>query len=113
MKRPGRGLFLLLAGVVFGQAIASPRPAGTIDGWGIQVAVEPNAWTGVASVSSGYSHELAVHSDGTIVAWGDNAYRQCVLPSPNAGFAAVSAGEWFSMGLKRDGSIVVWGGAMM
>jgi PKD repeat protein len=46
---------------------------------------------------------------GSIVAWGDNTYRQCNVPSPNTGFAAVAAGGCHSLGLKADGSVVAWG----
>jgi alpha-tubulin suppressor-like RCC1 family protein len=46
---------------------------------------------------------------GGIVAWGDNSYGQCDVPSPNANFVSVAAGNWFSVGLKAGGSIVAWG----
>jgi len=46
---------------------------------------------------------------GSIVAWEDNSYGQCNIPSPNSGFIAISAGGWHSLGLKQDGSILAWG----
>jgi hypothetical protein len=46
---------------------------------------------------------------GFIVAWGDNQYGECTVPSPNSGFIAVAAGDYHSLGLKADGSIVAWG----
>jgi len=48
-------------------------------------------------------------SSGSIVAWGDNFYGQCDVPSPNKGFIAISAGWMHSLGLKANGSIVAWG----
>jgi len=52
---------------------------------------------------------LGLKSDGSIVTWGDNAYGQCTLPTPNSEFVAVTAGDFHSLGLKMDGSIVAWG----
>jgi hypothetical protein len=48
-------------------------------------------------------------ASGSIIAWGDNAYGQCNIPSPNTGFIAIAAGSSHSLGLKTDGSIVAWG----
>jgi hypothetical protein len=46
---------------------------------------------------------------GSIVAWGDNSYGQCDVPSPNSGFTTIAAGFYHSLGLKADGSIRAWG----
>jgi hypothetical protein len=61
------------------------------------------------AIAAGAGHGLGLKADGTIVAWGDNAYGQCAVPAPNAGFVALSAGYYGSAGLKADGSIVAWG----
>jgi hypothetical protein len=60
-------------------------------------------------VGAGGSHGLGLKADGSIVAWGDNYYGQCNVPTPNNDFVAVSAGDVHSLGLKQDGSIVAWG----
>jgi hypothetical protein len=52
---------------------------------------------------------MGLKNDGTIVAWGDNSYCQCDVPSPNEDFIAVGGGYNHSMGLKSDGTIVAWG----
>jgi alpha-tubulin suppressor-like RCC1 family protein len=48
-------------------------------------------------------------SKGKIVAWGDNYWSQCTVPSPNSGFIAVAAGTNHSLGLKSDSTIIAWG----
>jgi hypothetical protein len=53
-------------------------------------------------------HSLALKSNGSVVAWGDNSYGQCNVPDGND-FVAVAAGASHSLALKSDGSVVAWG----
>jgi alpha-tubulin suppressor-like RCC1 family protein len=59
-------------------------------------------------IDAGGWHSLALRADGSIVAWGDNSYGQCNVPSEND-FIAVSAGYFCSLALRANGSIVAWG----
>ena len=71
------------------------------------------------SVSWGASHALALKSDGTLWAWGDNTLGQ--LGTGTAGGSRskpvqvltqvryVSAGSGFSLALKTDGTLWAWG----
>ncbi len=86
--------------------------------------------TGIVSVSAGEFHSLALKSDGTVWAWGDNTYGQLGHPmdstlsnvpvqvldptdpsgmTPLTGIASVSAGFWHSLALKSDGTVWAWG----
>lgn len=53
-------------------------------------------------------HGLALRTDGSLVGWGFNAYRQTNVPAGN-GFVAIAAGEFHSLALRADGSLVGWG----
>jgi hypothetical protein len=76
--------------------------------------------TGVTQVSAGAEHSLALLSNGTVMAWGDNARGELgdgthissavpVAVSGLTGVKAVSAGNEFSLALLTDGQVMAWG----
>jgi len=92
--------------------------------FGSSVAV-PSEISGVQALAAGYSHSLALKSDGTVWAWGRGQYGQLgdgnFYTSGNEGVAtpirvnglsamvAVAAGGYHSMALKSDGTVWAWG----
>ena len=83
----------------------------------ITVTSAPGDWVAVAG--GGY-HSLALKSDGSLWAWGDNEFGQLGLGDtkdreiPNQvgtakDWAAVTGGHGQSFALKRDGSLWAWG----
>ncbi|MSN27333.1 MAG: DUF1566 domain-containing protein [Geobacter sp.] len=63
----------------------------------------------VTQVVSGDSHTVALKSDGTVVAWGDNSYGQTAVPTGLSDVKAVAAGTWHTVALKYDGTVAAWG----
>ncbi|EPX64443.1 BNR repeat domain protein [Cystobacter fuscus DSM 2262] len=75
---------------------------------------------GVASVSAGDSHSLALRWDGTVWAWGQNNQGQLGIgsftdrPSPVqvprlTGVVEVAAGQFHALALRLDGTVWAWG----
>lgn len=69
----------------------------------------PPTLSNVIAISAGYRHNLAVKSDGTVVAWGDNGHGQCNVPPTLNNVVDVAAGTYHSLALKSDGTVVAWG----
>ena len=77
--------------------------------------------SGITAIAAGENHAVALKSDGTVVVWGDNYYRQLGnatsaqpgLPSTInglTGVVAIGAGSQHSAALRGDGTMVSWGG---
>ncbi|WP_147443420.1 kelch-like protein [Corallococcus sp. AB011P] len=84
------------------------------------VPVQVQGLTGVAALATGYNHSLAVKQDGTVWAWGSNAYGQLgdgtttqrltpVQVQGLTGVAALATGYYHSLALKQDGTVWAWG----
>ena len=52
---------------------------------------------------------LALRSDGTVAAWGDNSYGQTNVPVNLTNAVAISAGASHNLALLNDGTVVGWG----
>jgi alpha-tubulin suppressor-like RCC1 family protein len=111
------------------------RSDGTVWAWGLNdrdelgigtnggystVPVQVTGLSGVTAVSAGYNFALALKSDGTVWAWGDNDTYQFgngtttdssvpVQVTGLTGVTAVSAGQSFALALKSDGTVWGWG----
>jgi alpha-tubulin suppressor-like RCC1 family protein len=103
-------------GVPYGTMVRAMNTNGTL-------------FNGVASISNGVEHTLALKSDGTVWSWGGNFYGELGLgfasstltglPYPQAvrdaagntftNVVAVSGGWRYSMALKADGTVWSWG----
>ncbi len=85
---------------------------------GVPVAVQ--SLSGVTAVSSGGEHSLALLSNGTVMAWGQNSSGQLgngttidsdvpVAVKRLTGVVAISAGYLHSLAVLANGTVMAWG----
>jgi alpha-tubulin suppressor-like RCC1 family protein len=76
--------------------------------------------SGVVAIAAKGNHNLALKDDGSVWAWGDNAYSQLGSTTPAIGVTpvkvsgltdvtAIAAGYYHSLALKSDGTVWAWG----
>ena len=87
--------------------VTAPSPPGATTPPGRPPS--PRGLANVIAVAAGANHSLALKSDGTVVAWGWNAYGQATVPTGLADVIAIAAGGDHSLALKSDGTVVAWG----
>jgi alpha-tubulin suppressor-like RCC1 family protein len=84
------------------------------------VPIQVKGLNNVVSAAAGEYHSLALKSDGTIWAWGENYDGQLgngttissdipVRVKELNGIVAVAAGDFHSIALKSDGTVWAWG----
>jgi len=63
----------------------------------------------VTAIAAGNQDSLALKSDGTVYAWGNNAFGETNMPSGLNGVTAIACGDYHDLALKSDGTVVGWG----
>ena len=104
--------FVLAVAWLLGAPIPSASAGGIVYGWGAYVSRDeplPDSGSDIVAVSSGESHSLALHVDGTVTAWGKNSFGQADVPPNLNQVRAIAAGASHSLALRADGSVVAWG----
>ena len=77
-------------------------------GWGDNrtgQATVPSGLSDVVAIASGEWHNIALKTDGTVVAWGYNAG----VPHDLGSVVAIGAGGYHNMAIKADGTVRAWG----
>ncbi len=99
-------------GVVRGNEVSFGSPALSLNG-GASITNEchtaftdPVTATGVPlAIAGGVYHSLALKSDGTVAAWGDNTYGQANIAVGLSNVVAIAGGGYHSLVLKSDRTV--------
>jgi alpha-tubulin suppressor-like RCC1 family protein len=89
------------------QSLALARD-GSVYSFG-DVSDVPGDLTNAIAIAAGGWHNMALRSDGTVTAWGDDSFNQTDVPDGLTNVIAIAAGDWHSLALKADGTVVGWG----
>lgn len=87
------------------------RADGMVVNWTSSSKLPPTTITNgnIVAIAAGGSHQLALHDDGTVFAWGSNIYGQTNVPPNATNVIAIAAGVSHSLALRADGTVVGWG----
>jgi hypothetical protein len=105
-----------VAGVAHGRDVPFGSPAIVLNGAVLTnechfAFIDPATAVGSPlAISAGYDHALALRSDGTVAAWGDNSVGETTIPAGLTNAVAIAAAvEYHSLALRSDGTVVGWG----
>jgi hypothetical protein len=103
-----QGPQMLRSGFSDEQVDRALRVGGFVLAW--QSDSQPSTWQGrVVAMAAGDDHSLALKSDGTVVAWGDNGSGESNVPAGLESVVSIAAGQDHSLSLITDGTVVAWG----
>ncbi len=84
--------------------------AALIGKWGAAGGIPvTGAQTGFVAIDAGVTHDMALKSDGTVVAWGDNEFNKGLVPPGLSNVATIAASQYSSFAIKDDGVGEIWG----
>lgn len=104
--------FILLSYVI----PTSASEPGQIVSWGngdyspdFSLIFDTPANNDFVAIAAGADHSLALRSDGSLEAWGNDRRGQVSRTPGGRDFAAISGSYYHSVALRKDGSLVSWG----
>ena len=97
----------LCAAWLFSGARVVAGQAGAVASWGKTHMTPVEAGTRFRAVTAQVG-ELAITSDGTVVAWGGKSAGWAV-PAGLSGVIAISSGMYHNLALRSDGTVAGWG----
>ena len=69
----------------------------------------PSGASNIITIAACGWHNLALRSDGSVLAWGDDSAGQSDVPPTLAGALAIAAGGYHSLAINSDCTVTAWG----
>ena len=69
----------------------------------------PEGLHNATAIAAGDGHLVALRTDGSVIAWGDNQFGQTEVPEGLRNVTAIAAGFRNTIALQADGTVVTWG----
>jgi alpha-tubulin suppressor-like RCC1 family protein len=92
----------------YGQVIGTPTTNQSAQA--NPVTLDGRVVSGVTAIAAGGFHTLALRTDGSVLAWGNNEAGQTSVPlAAQSGVKSIAGGGYHTVALKTDGSVVAWG----
>lgn len=98
--------------IVAGSFVAALQSDGSVRTFGFPWSAPPvPPGVQVVDLHAGTVHLVALLSNGTVIAWGDNLYGQCSVPPLPSGitYIAVATGHVHTIALRSDGLVEAFG----
>jgi hypothetical protein len=95
-----------------GLSDAQELAMGKVIAWGQNTYAQgsvPATASNATAVAAGYTHNLALRTNGMVVAWGQNSYAQCTVPASASNVVSIAAGAYHSLARRADGAVIAWG----
>jgi len=105
---------LLIIALAIPLVLGASSPAKASNGntvveWGGSNYPMPPDMNDIIAVDAGFNFGVALKSNGTVLAWGNDFYGQTEVPAGLTDVVAISTGTDHSLALKGDGTVVGWG----
>src|SRR5688500_7373769 len=85
-------------------------PSGQMVSWGSRASPPVQPGSTFIGMAAGLDHSLAIKTNGTVIAWGNNFQGPCNVPPGLSNVIAVAAGGGgHSLALQSSGLVVGWG----
>jgi hypothetical protein len=99
--------------IAVGTNFAVVVKGGRVYGWGAntvgQLKFPLMSQKDVVAVAAGYAHVLALKSNGSVLGWGENLYKQATIPKSIKGIVSVAGGAYHSLAVTNKGKVLAWG----
>jgi hypothetical protein len=99
--------------VAVGTNFALALKGGRVFGWGAntkgQLRFPASTARNITAIAAGGAHGLALNKTGKVVSWGDNGFKQALVPKALKDVTQIAGGANHSLVITKAGRVVAWG----